>query len=143
MDLSTLTMDAVRALDDSGLRRVVAELLDYRVVPCEGASNAGRFHVVCGDTEAQWCGRSVEEAWGMSLARVETWLNIPDYVRDLNAAVELLPIDWELSRMNEGEFYWCKLDRDMVGLEQANTPARAICLAWIAWRLAQQEAAHG
>jgi hypothetical protein len=134
-----LTMEQVRALDNEDLRRVVAELVGYRVVPCLEASNAGLFRVVYGDQEAEWCGRSVEEAWGVSLMGVETELNIPDYVRDLNAAVALLTVGFGLHRWDSEVLYECRLDRAILEPEQAETPARAVCLAWVAWRLVERK----
>jgi hypothetical protein len=139
-------MEQVRALDDDGLRRVVAELVGYRVVPCLEVSNAGLFRVVYGDQEAEWCGRSVAEAWGMSLMGVENRLNIPDYVRDLNAAVGLLahkPL--RIVKHIQPDDIWTVGVTDFLGTYSyevtAPTLARALCLAYVALRLAEQETA--
>jgi hypothetical protein len=151
MDFSTVTMDQVRQMDDGHLRRVIAELLGWHTVPdpwnpgCAALANpAGKI---------KYTGYMLEEGETAetTLQPFERpYLAVPDWPTDLNVAVELLlkekkgayTMDWKLEKQGKVFFVWTD-DGDLVG-SAVDTPARAICLAWVALELARrdQEASH-
>ena len=140
MDLSTLSMDAVRALDDSGLRRVIARLKGFECIPWKGAWCIAYQGIPIDHT---W-GNSEADAWGLAFGKP---FLIPDWLGDLNATFDLIR-DIPSVTLHGFEQRWdCKLrdaEQDLTSWNcWIDTPARAICLAWIALQLAQQKVTHG
>lgn len=75
-------------------------------------------------------------------------LAVPRYSTDLNAAMALLPTAdgdiWSLHYGHYGDPYTVAISRIKVAapeyLGDANTPALAICRAWLAWKDSQPNA---
>lgn len=73
------------------------------------------------------------------------YLVVPHYSTDLNAAMTLLPTAdgdiWSLHYGDYGDPYTVAISRIKVAapeyLGDANTPALAICRAWLAWKDSQ------
>jgi len=161
-NLDALTMEQVRAMDNAALRVLVAEMLDYRIY--EGNGRYGRY-VFCGPWLAEYTERQLERFWDMARSyttpeAAKTSQDVPDWPEDLDYAVDLLhtlmkPNDgfhWHLATEAPDSFVCIAGYEGMAAerhkergeivrvLEYAPTPARAVTLAWVAWKLATREA---
>lgn len=119
-------MDTERTLD-----RQIADALKLRSVPYE--SRFKGFKVV-GVQLVDEQG----ESWVVQDNDDQLWKNVPKFSTDLNAAirlVKLMPLG-AVGIEEDGVKWFCSAYMDGAGTlayETADTPAMAICLAWLAY----------
>jgi len=124
-----LTMDQVREKDNAELRRLVAELLGWTDIYEQWGEfddySAFDYHGV----PPGWTNRTV----------------LPDWLECLDDAVLLVDgLNWLLGHDRYRNEIVCSIEWGKHGWEHgaeeyATTPARAVTLAWVAWKLAQKE----
>lgn len=143
-ELDTLTMEQAREMDNDALRVLVARLLDYRLY--EGNGWHGRY-VFGGPWLASYSEEEMAKVW----AHVRAYstpeeamknLDAPDWPDCLDDAAKLVQgtIFHAFTLSGLYDFGWSATIRDhkdVKYVEHARQPARAVTLAWVAWRLRQ------
>ncbi len=135
-NLDALTMESVRAMDDHTLRRLVAGMLGWRIEH-ETHEFAGmilyRESFIVRPDGSKFKAYVIDEYHEQELVCV-----IPDWPDSLDDAVSLL-VGQRMELQSSGADwaarvgYWPGAD----GWQRADTPARAVTLAWVAWKLEQ------
>ena len=97
-----------------------------------------RYIALCDEDYDDIGGISTGADMGIIADAATCWYCAPQFAEDMNAAIELYkemqPIGAELYTTSSG--FWCVewgLD-SREGREGNDNPARAICLAWLAWK---------
>lgn len=145
-------------MSDDDLRRAIAEALGYKVVRDYELYNPGGTEYVDAllDPNGKIVGRAQRfietkrTEWGAQQGywvpdEQEAFRYLPDWPRDLNAAVTL-PIDDEMAWYIQPQHEYVSLTRptwsgdndDEHVAHGKGAPARAACLAWLAWRKGQE-----
>lgn len=147
--MDALTIHQAREMDNDELRALVAQMLDYRLY--EGNGRYGRY-VFCGPWLASYSEEQLTRFWNGVRAyatpeEARTSQDVPDWPEDLHDAVGLMDgLDWILCPADSGG-YSCLIEwgaRTEYGREHAveeieDGAARAVTLAWVAWKLAQDD----
>lgn len=133
LELSALTMDQVRAMDNITLRVQVAMLLGWSDIH---------------EQWIEWKGKRIFDYQGVPAGAGGHDARLPNWVTYLDDAIELVAgLEWTLGPDRyQGEIacsieWGANLDygREHCVEEYARQPARAVTLAWVAWKLAQGE----
>jgi hypothetical protein len=131
-ELGTLTMEQVRAMDNAALRLLVARLLwETEVIePGDSITVAER------DTVGRIMARRIETP-DIPHYLIQSAL-APDWITSLDDAITLL-VGRRVELQSSGADWGARVGHWVGGdgWERAETPAHAVALAWVAWKLAQ------
>lgn len=130
MDYATMT--------DAELNAQVAQRQGYKSVLCDDRQGSP-WILLTPD------GYELPERYVGEATSDDAWLLAPDYCGDLNAAWELLnaiPNEYtvDISRIpndSNESMWWAKVDLLAKHHGRADSPARAIVLAWLQWQEAR------
>ncbi len=137
-----LTMEQVREMDDVALRRLVAEMLGWHIEHEEHKFQEFviyRESFIVRPDGSKFKPQVIDKYLEQELVSA-----LPDWVECLDDAVELISGEFFHAFTLSGlyDFGWSATicdHEDTKYVELDRTPARAVTLAWVAWKLAQKE----
>ena len=149
--------ETIADLTPAELRRRIAERLGYTVRNFHHEDEPGDPYWILCDPDGHsmifqhhgpnWPADPDDHYTGNPSAEA-AWNDTPDWPGDLNAAIELLPIQRTVSvgRDADAPLWWCAIKRksgEVEAREHGPDPAMACARAWLAWREAHVEKGEG
>ena len=138
-----LTMEQVREMDNYALQRLVGELLGWHIEHEEHKFQefvTYRESFIVRPDGSKFNPQVIDKYLEQELVSA-----LPDWVECLDDAVLLVDgLNWLLGHDRYRNEIVCSIEWGKHGWEHgaeeyATTPARAVTLAWVAWKLAQKE----